>query len=136
MSVTDELKNDFKINEKDLKVDWFSGSGKGGQHRNKHQNSCRLTHIPTGITQKAEARDRQTSYREAFQALSSLLQSSRAYQATVSQSNIRRDQMGSGMRGDKRRTYRFQDNIVTDHELGTKSTCTDLMNGKFEKIWS
>ena len=40
----------FQATKKDFKLDWFSGSGAGGQHRNKHQNCLRLTHIPSGIT--------------------------------------------------------------------------------------
>jgi protein subunit release factor A len=47
----------------------------------------------------------------------------------------RRSQMGSGMRGDKRRTYRFQDNEVVDHVTGKRARCSDIMRGGFERLW-
>jgi protein subunit release factor A len=58
------------LTKKDFKIDWFSGTGKGGQHRNKHQNCCRITHIDTGLTaQGTEGRDRITNQRTAFRRL-------------------------------------------------------------------
>lgn len=48
--------------KKDFHIDWFSGSGAGGQHRNKHQNCCRITHIETGLrAQGTESRSRATN---------------------------------------------------------------------------
>jgi protein subunit release factor A len=55
---------------KDFTLDWYSGSGAGGQHRNKHQNCLRLTHIPSGITvTAADGRDRPANLRRAFDRL-------------------------------------------------------------------
>lgn len=54
----------------DFKVEWFSGTGKGGQHRNKHQNCCRITHVATGLSANGtRGRDRQTNQRDAFNVL-------------------------------------------------------------------
>ena len=47
------------INEKDIKVEWFSGTGCGGQNRNKVMTSCRLTHLETGTVQTAQCRSRE-----------------------------------------------------------------------------
>ena len=119
----------------DFKIDWYSGSGAGGQHRNKHQNSCRITHVPTGIVRKAETRKRESSYRSAMEAISKALQE-RADQASHNAANeVRRDQVGSGMRGDKRRTYRFQEDAVADHITNRRARCTDIMRGGFDKLW-
>jgi peptide chain release factor 1 len=57
------------IPEGDLKSVWFSGTGAGGQHRNKRQNSIRLTHLPTGITVTAQCRSRESSKKEALENL-------------------------------------------------------------------
>ena len=54
---------------KDFKIEWFSGTGAGGQHRNKHQNSCRIIHIPTGLKQESQCRSRQNSQQEAMSRL-------------------------------------------------------------------
>lgn len=60
--------------KKDFDIDWYSGSGAGGQHRNKHQNCCRITHIETGLrAQGTESRERTTNQRVAFERLARLL---------------------------------------------------------------
>ena len=66
--------DEFHYTKKDFKIEWFSGTGKGGQHRNKHQNCCRMTHIPTGLkAQGTGSKERTTNQREAFQALAKLI---------------------------------------------------------------
>jgi len=42
---------DIHYTKKDFKIDWYSGSGAGGQHRNKHQNCCRIIHIESGFSE-------------------------------------------------------------------------------------
>ena len=50
-------------------------------------------------------------------------------------SRDRKEQVGSGMRGDKIRTYRFQDDIVQDHNTGKRSSVKKIMSGNFDLIW-
>jgi peptide chain release factor 1 len=119
----------------DFKIEWYSGSGAGGQHRNKHQNSCRVTHIPTGLVRKAETRHRESSQREATSAIMAALDRSAANAQHQSQNSVRRNQVGSGMRGDKRRTYRFQEDSVVDHVTGKKARCSDVMSGAIDNLW-
>ena len=57
------------ISDNDFNVEWFSGTGKGGQHRNKHQNSCRLIHIPTNIVETRQGRKRESNLKEAKHSL-------------------------------------------------------------------
>lgn len=118
-----------------MRVEWYSGSGAGGQHRNKHQNSCRITHLPTGIVCKAETRSRESSYHHALTALSKTIKSKLDKAGHIKVNTIRRNQVGSGMRGDKRRTYRFQDNTVVDHITGKRSTCEQVLNGHIDRLW-
>ena len=57
----------FSITDKDFEIDWFSGTGAGGQHRNKHQNCCRLKHKETGIIKTGQSsRTREANKKEAF----------------------------------------------------------------------
>lgn len=121
--------------ENDFAYRWFSGTGKGGQHRNKHQNCLELTHVPTGLSQIANGRSRDTNEREAMDKLKTLLDSSRDNQNANDSNFVRANQIGSGMRGDKRRTYRFQDDAVVDHVTGKKSTCKHFMRGDIERLW-
>jgi peptide chain release factor 1 len=120
----------------DFKIEWYSGSGAGGEHRNKRQNSCRVTHIPTGLVRKAETRSRENSYRLAMEAISEALNERAQSAAHASENAIRRGQVGSGMRGDKRRTYRFQEDSVVDHVTGRRARCSYVMRGSFNLLWS
>jgi peptide chain release factor 1 len=124
------------IRDQDLRIEWYSGTGAGGQYRNKHQNSCRITHIPTGITAKAECRSRTNSLEQARSALAKTVDQKMQMQYNNTLSENRRQQVGSGQRGDKIRTYRFQDDVVQDHITGQKSSVKRVLNGNFDLLWN
>ncbi len=66
--------NELHLTKKDFKLEWYSGQGAGGQHRNKHQNCCRITHIETGLkAQGTESKERVTNQRVAFERLAKLI---------------------------------------------------------------
>ncbi len=123
------------IPQSDLKVEWYSGTGAGGQYRNKHQNSCRITHLPTGITAKAECRSRQNSLDSAVAEIQQRVDNElkRSYNSNIA--SDRKRQVGSGMRGDKIRTYRFQDDSVQDHVTGKRATCSQILKGNVDLLW-
>lgn len=131
----DSGKTEHSTKSSDFKVEWFSGTGAGGQHRNKHQNSARITHIPTGLVESAQCRSRDTSQREAMQRLLERLSRMSHSAHHSAQATERKEQMGSGMRGDKVRTYRFQDDIATNHLNGKKANLSKVMDGYFELLW-
>jgi peptide chain release factor 1 len=61
---------ELHLTKKDFRVDWFSGTGGGGQYRNKHQNCCRITHIETGLSATGQShRERPANQKEAFNRL-------------------------------------------------------------------
>lgn len=53
----------------------------------------------------------------------------------AAEDDVRRQQIGSGMCGDKRRTYRFQDDVVTDHVSGKSMQASKAMRGGFQALW-
>lgn len=120
----------------DLKIEWYSGTGAGGQHRNKHQNSCRITHLPTGTVATAQCRSRQNSYNEALAEIQRRVvdQIKEINGSAIAQN--RRQQVGSGMRGDKIRTYRFQDDRVQDHRTGKSAKSSTVLKGNFDLLWA
>jgi len=124
------------INQRDLKIEWYSGTGAGGQYRNKHQNSCRITHIPTGTIAKSECRSRTNSLNEAMAEIQRRVDEMAQRQYNKDIATDRRQQVGSGMRGDKIRTYRFQDDVVQDHITGQKSSVRRVLNGNFDLLWN
>lgn len=119
----------------DFKIEWYSGTGAGGQHRNKHQNSCRITHLPTGKIVTAQCRSRLNSLEEAKSALMSQLTGSDISAQRIATAQERKQQVGSGMRGDKIRTYRFQDDIVKDHNTGASASVDKVLRGNFDLLW-
>lgn len=122
-------------NAKDFKLEWYSGTGCGGQNRNKVQSSCRLTHIATGITKSAQTRSRENSFKLAKEAILQEL-TEHAYQANkTSRNNDRARQVGSGMRGDKIRTYREQDDTVSDHRTSNKASLKLIEQGRLTLLW-
>lgn len=136
-SRTDFRKDDplLQRSETDFRIEWFSGSGAGGQHRNKHQNCARIIHIPSGLKQERQGRSREANYRDAIAALIAMLDEHLRSGSKVLEDDIRRQQIGSGMRGDKRRTYRFQDDIVVDHVTGKSAQASKAMKGGIAMLW-
>jgi len=60
----------FSVTKKDFVIKYFSGTGAGGQHRNKHQNCVRLTHKDSGVTTTGQtSRSREQNLRTAFKNL-------------------------------------------------------------------
>lgn len=123
------------LEDRDFTLEWFSGTGAGGQHRNKHQNSCRLTHIATGVVVTAQCRSRQNSYEQARAELQQRITGAARQKAAHATAKDRREQVGSGERGDKIRTYRSQDNSVKDHLSGRTASFDRVMKGHFNMLW-
>lgn len=132
----DERDDDVRIlRDGDLRHRWFSGTGAGGQHRNKHQCCLELIHVPSGISRTAQGRSREDNARDARVAL---LEALREHERTLRhdrRNDARSAQIGLGMRADKRRTYRFQDDRVVDHETGKTMKATHFMRGRIDGLW-
>ena len=136
VAITDPSVPTATIKESDLKIEWYSGTGAGGQHRNKHQNSARVTHLPSGIVATAQCRSRENSLAEAMQTIQQRVDEQFKVAYNNSTAENRRAQVGTGMRGDKIRTYRFQDDSVKDHISGKSAKCASVLKGNFEQLWN
>jgi peptide chain release factor 1 len=100
----------FSATKKDFKIDWFSGQGAGGQHRNKHQNCCRITHIPSGLTAIGqEHRTRPANQRIAFERLVAIL---------IKHYELEKTQKRGERNDETIRTYHEPRNVVKDHASG------------------
>ncbi len=135
VAVIDPAEVTTVVKESDLRIEWYSGTGAGGQHRNKHQNSCRITHIPTGTVATAQCRSRQNSLDQALSTIHKTVDGMVKNQYNNSIASDRRQQVGSGMRGDKIRTYRFQDDVVKDHVTNKSNSVKRVLGGNFDLLW-
>lgn len=122
------------INKDDLVVTWFSGTGAGGQLRNKHQNSCRMLHKPSALVVTSQNRKREQSYKEALLSLTKQLELLDKTNKQQDLSYLRKNLTGSGMRADKIRTYRFQDNSIRDHISGKSNKLDYILQGYFDLL--
>jgi protein subunit release factor A len=92
-------------------------------------------HVPTGLKQERQGRSRDANYRDAMAALISMLDERLRSGSKAAEDDARRKQIGSGMRGDKRRTYRFQDDTVVDHVTGKSMQTSKAMRGAIGLLW-
>lgn len=106
-----------ELDLKDVQIQTARGSGKGGQHRNKTDSCVVTTHIPTGIQARVDGRDQHSNKREALALLSKRVAERDRLKHDRTRRSERWSQVGSGMRGDKVRTYRAADDRVVDHRL-------------------
>ena len=107
----------MKITEDQFRFEWFSGTGKGGQHRNKHQNCCRCIHEPTGITANGtNSRSREDNRLAAYSTC-------RARVAAHFHKDKERFLAGS----ERIRTYHEPDNSVVDNASGMTATYTNVV---------
>ena len=113
-----EPRADFRLNEAEVEIRASRGSGPGGQHRNKTDSCITATHGPSGISVRVDLRSQHQSKAMALQILSAKLAEGQTSKAQEHRDQKRKAQLGSGQRGDKVRTYREQDDRVTDHRTG------------------
>ena len=83
----------------------------------------------------SQSRSRENSYKEAWNTMILKLDNVTQNSYTSKVANYRKQQVGTGMRGDKIRTYQFQYDQVKDHQTGKHATCNKIMRGYFELLW-
>ncbi|GLT50565.1 hypothetical protein SLA2020_240430 [Shorea laevis] len=123
---------DVQLRNEDLRIDTYRSGGSGGQHANTTNSAVRVTHLPTGITVSIQdERSQHMNKAKALKVLCSKLYEMERSRIQLSQSKLRSEQIGSGDRSERIRTYNFPQGRVTDHRVGiTHHAINDIMQGE------
>ncbi len=122
---------DIKINDSDLRIDVFRSSGPGGQSVNTTDSAVRITHAPSGIvvTQQDE-KSQHKNKSKALKILRARLYEAEKLKKEQERSSDRKNQIGSGDRSERIRTYNFPQGRVTDHRINlTLHKLEEFLNG-------
>jgi peptide chain release factor 1 len=127
---------DVDISPEDIRVDVFRSSGPGGQSVNTTDSAVRVTHIPTGIVVQCQDEKSQHKNRaKALKVLRSRLMDKARQEQDAERANNRRQQVGTGDRSEKIRTYNFPQARVTDHRIGlTLHRLDQILDGELDEV--
>lgn len=127
---------EVSIDPNDLEIDTFRASGAGGQHVNRTDSAIRITHKPTGIV--VTCQDQRSQYKNKDRAMAvlkaRLLEKERSEQENTI-ADDRRNQVGTGDRSERIRTYNYHQGRVTDHRIGlTVYRLDEILSGDIDEI--
>ena len=127
---------DVVINPNDLRIDTYCASGAGGQYVNRTETAIRITHLPTGIVVQCQDEKSQLKNKEkAMRVLRSRILDKAQQEQNGAIAADRKNQVGSGDRSERIRTYNFPQGRVTDHRIGlTLHKLDAVLNGELEEI--
>jgi len=110
---------EVEINDKDLKIDVMRSSGNGGQSVNTTDSAVRITHLPTGIVVvNQDGKSQHKNKDAAMKILKAKLYDRELQERNAKESEARKQQVGSGDRSARIRTYNYPQNRITDHRVG------------------
>jgi peptide chain release factor 1 len=127
---------EFEIDEKDIRVDVFRASGKGGQGVNTTDSAVRLTHLPTNTVVSCQnERSQLQNKARAMQVLKVRLQALAEEEAAAKASDARKSQIRTVDRSERIRTYNYPENRINDHRVNYKAHNLDqVLNGDLDPV--
>jgi peptide chain release factor 1 len=122
---------EIEINDADLRIDTYRSSGAGGQHVNKTDSAVRITHIPTGVVVTSSEKSQHENRRKAMKVLQARLYDLQRTALDTARAESRKEQVGSGDRSERIRTYNYPQARVSDHRINlTLYNLPKIMEGE------
>ena len=126
---------DVKIKESDLRIDVFRSGGPGGQSVNTTDSAVRVTHIPSGtVVSQQDEKSQHKNKAKALKILRARVYEAEKLKKDKERSSNRRNQIGTGDRSERIRTYNFPQGRVTDHRINlTLHKLDEFLNGEIHE---
>ena len=126
---------DIEINPAEIRIDTMRSSGAGGQHVNTTDSAVRITHLPTGTVVTSSEKSQHQNRAKAMQVLRSKLMDMERNREDAERAHSRKDQVGTGDRSERIRTYNFPQGRVTDHRINlTLYKLDEIIDGNLDNI--
>ena len=128
---------EIDLRQEDLRIDTYRSGGAGGQHVNTTDSAVRITHLPSGVVVVCQDEKSQIKNRaKAMRILRARVYDMEAAKAAAERAESRKNQVGSGDRAERIRTYNFPQNRMTDHRINLTLYKLDLlMQGDVEELF-
>ena len=127
---------EVEIDDRDLQIDVYRASGAGGQHVNKTESAIRITHIPSGLVVTCQdERSQHKNKAKALRVLRTRLAEKSARERHAADASLKKEQVKTGDRSERIRTYNFPQGRVTDHRIGfTAYNLAAYMEGEIDEL--
>jgi peptide chain release factor 1 len=126
--------HEVELHPNEYRLETTRGTGNGGQHKNTTDSCVVVTHNATGLKVVRDGRNQHKNKEDALKELKKRVNA--FYRTGHLEESVeeRRDQIGKGDRGDKRRTYRVKDSLVVDHITNKTASLKDILRGKIDLL--